>query len=106
MEVAIDVGQTNLEAARICYGAARLKARSSANAHKARQSQYINNRIEQDHRRIKHRIRLMLGFKSDACAANIVDGIELIHVIRKGQFLPENEARNLSLVEQFNALVA
>jgi transposase-like protein len=37
-----------------------------------RQSQYLNNRIEQDHRRIKRRIRSMLGFKSMTCAATIL----------------------------------
>ncbi|MEI8591522.1 IS6 family transposase [Xenorhabdus bovienii] len=31
---------------------------------KIRQSKYLNNLIEQDHRRIKRRIRLMLGFKN------------------------------------------
>ncbi|EKP26909.1 ISYps1 transposase [Klebsiella michiganensis] len=29
-----------------------------------RQSKYLNNLIEQEHRNIKRRIRLMLGFKS------------------------------------------
>jgi putative transposase len=35
-----------------------------------RKSQYLNNRIEQDHRRIKRRVRPMLGFKSAATTEN------------------------------------
>jgi transposase-like protein len=50
-----------------------------------RQSQYLNNRIEQDHRRIKRRIRTMLGFKSMTSAATILSGIELVHMMRKRQ---------------------
>lgn len=52
-----------------------------------RQSQYLNNLIEQDHRSIKRRIRPMLGFKSFRRAQTIVAGIELVHMIRKGQLL-------------------
>lgn len=44
-----------------------------------------NNRIEQDHRRIKRRIRSMLGFKSTASAETILSGIELIHMMRKNR---------------------
>jgi transposase-like protein len=106
VQVTIDGSQTNLEAARLCHGEARMKARSKAAPLKVRQSQYMNNRIEQDHRRIKHRVRPMLGFKSTACAAIILGGIELIHMIRKGQMLPPNEARNPFLAEQFDALAA
>jgi putative transposase len=50
-----------------------------------RQSPYLNNRIEQDHRSIKRRVRPMLGFKSIASARTILGGIELVHMMRKGQ---------------------
>jgi putative transposase len=70
-----------------------------------RQSQYLNNRIEQDHRRIKRRIRSMLGFKSMTCAATILSGIEMVHLMCKGQarytFTPV-----LSLAEPFEILAA
>ncbi|MER9332069.1 DDE-type integrase/transposase/recombinase [Mesorhizobium sp. M0488] len=33
-----------------------------------RKTQYFNNRIEQDHRRIKRQVRSMLGFKSTTTA--------------------------------------
>ncbi|WP_298855726.1 IS6 family transposase [uncultured Ruegeria sp.] len=49
---------------------------------------YLNNIIEQDHRFIKRRIRPMLGFKAFTSAAATLDGIEVAHMIRKGQFTP------------------
>jgi putative transposase len=70
-----------------------------------RRSRSLNNLIEQDHRRIKRRIRPMLGFKSPITAAIILSGIELIHMMRKRQaryaFNP-----NPSLAEQFEILAA
>ncbi len=50
---------------------------------------YLNNIIEQDHRFIKRRIKPMLGFKSFDSAASVLAGIELVDMIRKGQFTPE-----------------
>jgi putative transposase len=50
-----------------------------------RQSKYINNLIEQDHRAIKRRTRPMLGFKTFRCARILLAGIELMHMIAKGQ---------------------
>lgn len=49
-------------------------------------SKYLNNVVEQDHRRIKHRIRVMLGFKRFETAAITISGIELAEKIRKQQF--------------------
>lgn len=81
----IDCSQTNLEAARRCHGKVRLRARSRGKSVIIRQSQYMNNRIKQDHRRIRHRTRPMLSFKSMASAAIILKSIELIHMIPKNQ---------------------
>src|ERR1700722_9195456 len=50
-----------------------------------RQVKYLNNIVEQDHRAIKRRVRPMLGFKSFWSAAATLAGIELMHMIRKGQ---------------------
>ncbi|KYQ99530.1 integrase [Serratia plymuthica] len=70
-----------------------------------RQSKYLNNLVEQDHRNIKRRTRPMLGFKSFRRAQTILAGIELIHMIRKGQFQhPQSEG--LSPAEQFYVLAA
>ena len=53
---------------------------------KVRTSKYLNNLIEQDHRNIKSRTNMMLGFKRFESAAITISGIELMHRIRKGQF--------------------
>jgi len=53
---------------------------------KVRSSKYINNLIEQDHRNVKSRTNVMLGFKRFRNAAITISGIELMHRIRKGQF--------------------
>ena len=51
-------------------------------------SKYLNNIIEQDHRFIKRLTRPMLGFKRFASAAATLAGIEVAHMIRKGQLGP------------------
>ena len=51
-----------------------------------RTNRYLNNLIEQDHRRVKQRVRPMLGFKRFDYAGVTISGIELIHQIKKGQF--------------------
>jgi transposase-like protein len=51
-----------------------------------RSSKYLNNFIEQDHRRIKQRLRPMLGLKSFPTAAVAIGGIELAEKIKKRQF--------------------
>jgi len=50
-----------------------------------RQSKYLNNLVEQDHRAVKRITRPMLGFKSFRCARILIAGIETMHMIRKGQ---------------------
>ncbi|WP_419236836.1 IS6 family transposase [Serratia fonticola] len=70
-----------------------------------RQNKYLNNLVEQDHRNIKRRIQPMLGFSSFRRAQTILAGIELIHMIRKGQYQhPQSEG--LSPAEQFYLLAA
>ena len=53
---------------------------------KVRTSKYLNNLIEQDHRKVKRRIYSMLGFRRLQNAAITISGIELLRKIRKGQF--------------------
>jgi transposase-like protein len=50
-----------------------------------RQSKYLNNLVEQDHRAIKRRTRPMLGFKNFRCARILLGGIECMHMIAKKQ---------------------
>jgi putative transposase len=52
-----------------------------------RQSQYLNNQTEQDHRDIKRIVRPMLGFNSFRSASITLQGIELMHLIKKGQMV-------------------
>jgi transposase-like protein len=47
---------------------------------------YLNNVVEQDHRRIKARVGPMLGFKRFFNARRVVAGVELVQKIVKGQF--------------------
>lgn len=70
-----------------------------------RQSKYLNNLIEQAHRNIKRRIRPMLGFKFFRGAQTILAGIELLHMIRKGQY-QHLQSEGLSPTEQFYLLAA
>ncbi|KAB2665532.1 DDE-type integrase/transposase/recombinase [Brucella tritici] len=65
----------------------------------------MNNAIEQDHRRVKRRIRSMLGFKSEAAARTTLAGIELVHMMRKQQGVFAT-AKAPSLKRQFAELVA
>jgi len=53
---------------------------------RVRTSKYLNNTIEQDHRRVKQRLRPMLGLKSFRTATVVIGGIELAEKIKKGQF--------------------
>ena len=53
---------------------------------RVRSSKYLNNTIEQDHRRVKQRLGPMLGLKSFRTAAVVISGIELAEKIKKGQF--------------------
>ena len=53
---------------------------------KRRSSKYVNTLIEQDQRRVKQRIAVMLGFTGCRNAAITIAGIGLMHRIRKEQF--------------------
>src|SRR5262245_49471215 len=48
-----------------------------------RTNRYLNNVIEQDHRRVKQQVRSMLGLNHLAHAAITIRGIELIHQMKK-----------------------
>ena len=50
-----------------------------------RQIKYLNNMIEQDHRSIQKIVRPMLGFQSFHTAIKTLKGIEIMHMIKKGQ---------------------
>ena len=67
-----------------------------------RRVKYLNNVVEQDHRAIKRMTRPMMGFKSFLSAAITLAGIEIMHMIRKGQM--QTIQHNLTPAEQFYSL--
>ena len=74
---------------------------------RVRSNQYLNNLVEQDHRRIKQRIRAMLGFKRFDHAAATISGIELAEQIQKGQFKTGKFGnRKATMSELWNAALA
>ena len=105
--IVIDGSQTNREAILLCDATSRLQDRSRRELKPICiwQSRYLNNRIEQDHRAVKRRVRPMLGFKSVFSARAIIGGIEMVHMMRKGQAKYASNP-GLSLAEQFEGLAA
>lgn len=85
--IVIDGSQTNRESITASDGESRLQDRSRHwfKPIRVHQSQYLNHRIEQDHRCIKRRVRPMCGFNSIVCAATIPSGSEMVHMMRKRQ---------------------
>ena len=66
-----------------------------------RQNKYLNNLVEQDHRFIKKITKPMLGFCSLKSARATLCGIELHHMLKKGQHKTLNQ---LPIWEQFCSL--
>jgi transposase-like protein len=72
---------------------------------KIRQIKYLNNLVEQDHRSIKRIVRPMLGLKSFRSASVTLQGIEFMHMIKKGQMVADH-GQNLSAAAKFYSLAA
>ena len=74
----------------------------------ADQAEFVicNHTIEQDHRAVKRVTRPMLGFKSFEVAQGTLVGIELMHMLKKGQMTLEEGAESLTPAAQFYALAA
>jgi putative transposase len=63
--------------------------------------------VEQDHRKVKQRSRLMLGFKRFDNAVVTISGIELAEKIKKGHFKTGNlGGRNATMSELWSAALA
>jgi transposase-like protein len=73
---------------------------------KLRSSKYLNKLIEQDHRNIKSRVNVMLGFKRFRNAAIVIAGIELMHRIRKEQFDLRINIKDTSAPAVWNAVLS
>jgi len=72
---------------------------------KIRQCKYLNNIIEQDHRRIKRLTRPMLGFKNFHAAQRTLAGMEVMAMIKKGQ-MKTRAGNEQTPAEMFYALAA
>jgi putative transposase len=70
-----------------------------------RQVTYLNNIVEQDHRAIKRVTRLMLGFKAFWAAQRTLAGIELMHMVKKGQLVQDGQPARTP-ADQFYSLAA
>ncbi len=69
-----------------------------------RQSKYLNNVIEQDHRNIKRIVKPMMGFQSFNTARRTLRGIEAMSMIRKGQVKGISQGDSVSQAEFINKL--
>jgi transposase-like protein len=69
-----------------------------------RQSKYLNNMIEQDHRNVKRIVKPMMGFQSFNTARRTLRGIEAMAMIRKGQVKEVNQGNSVSQVEFINEI--
>lgn len=79
-----------------------LKFTGAGQTIKILQVKYLNNILEQDHRFIKRITGRMLGFKSFHSASATLEGIEVAHMVRKGQF----KCNGLNAFQQFALLAA
>jgi putative transposase len=71
---------------------------------KSRQFGYLNNIVGQDHRVIKRLTRARQSFKNFWSAAITATGIEVLHMIRKGQLRLSGKREKMA--EQFYSLAA
>ena len=51
-----------------------------------RQVKYLNNAVEADHGKLKRLIKPTLGFQSMKTAYATINGFEVMHMFKKGQF--------------------
>jgi IS6 family transposase len=63
-----------------------------------RQSKYLNNLVEQDHRFIKRLVKPGMGFFSFQTAWRTLQGYEVMHMIKKGQMQKANKGEITSQV--------
>ncbi|MBD2028281.1 DDE-type integrase/transposase/recombinase [Leptolyngbya sp. FACHB-711] len=71
---------------------------------KLRQSKYLNNVIEQDHRNIKRIVKPMMGFKSFNSARKTLSAIEAMSMIRKGQVKGIEQGNSVSQAKFVEAI--
>ena len=67
------------------------------------QNKYLNNRVEQSHRKVKGKMHQCLGWKSDVGVRATLTGIELWSMIKQNQL---NITSDLSVWDVFYSLAA
>ena len=70
-----------------------------------RQVKYLNNIVGQDHRGVKRITNSILGFKSFDSASITLNGIEMVHALRKRQLVTQDISVQ-SLAKTFYSLAA
>jgi transposase-like protein len=74
-----------------------------------RSQKYLNNRMEQDHRPTKRRVRQSQWFQSFHTAKWTIDGYEAMHMLRKGQvkrLAPDDVRANVKFIESLFGIAA
>jgi transposase-like protein len=67
--------------------------------------QYVNNRIEADHSRLKHRLRPMRGLRTDRTAAVVIAGLAFVQNLRRGHYeIGIGTVRHLRVAAAFTEL--
>ena len=69
-----------------------------------RQSKYLNNIVEQDHRHIKRIVKPMMGFKTFNSARRTLSGIEAMNRMRKGQVKGAKQGDRVSQANLIEAI--
>jgi transposase-like protein len=69
-----------------------------------RQSKYLNNIIEQDHRNIKRIVKLMMELKTFNRARRTLSRIEAMNMMRKGQVKGVQQGKSMSGVKFIEAI--
>jgi transposase-like protein len=64
---------------------------------------YLNNIVEQSHRKVKGKMNQCLGWKSWAGAESTLAGVELCSMLKQGQMIGSEE---MTVWEQFYSLAA
>lgn len=69
-----------------------------------RQSKYLNNMIEQDHRNVKRIVKPMMEFQSFNSARRTLREIEAMAMIRKGQMKGISQGESVSQARFINEI--
>ena len=80
------------------------KEKSIPDGMQLRQQKYLNNIVEQDHRFIKKRVRSMLGLKTFLTAKQIICGVEVMLMLKKGQLQQGVKSAKVRLNSYINYL--